>query len=110
MILDTNKWVPLERQMQVGRRKPGVVSYRGRIYVVGGMGKDKDLNCVQILNPVTEDWDEVLQEYTTAKANEATKTDEDNESHKCNNFIYVPPLQELCGELFIINDGIHFVI
>ena len=43
--------------MKVGRRKPGVVYYRGRIYVVGGMGKDKDLNCVQVLNPVTEEWE-----------------------------------------------------
>ena len=44
--------------MKVATRKPGVVTYRGRIYVVGGMGKEKDLNFVQIFNPVTEEWED----------------------------------------------------
>ena len=45
----------MEKKIQLGQRKPGIVSYRGWVYVVGGMGKDEDLNCVQVLNSVTEE-------------------------------------------------------
>ena len=98
--LDVNKWVPLEQKMKVGRRKPGVVYYRGRIYVVGGMGKDKDLNCVQVLNPVTEEWEN--DDDDDAQEGGLIST-ENNKSHKTNGFVYVPPLQELCGKQFNLN-------
>ena len=76
------------KTMKVGTRKPGIVTYRGRIYVVGGMGKEKDLNFVQVFNPVTEDW-----EYNVANLkseNEEPPIDAEG--------ISVPPLEELCGK------------
>ena len=70
----------LKCRMSEGRRKPGVVCYRGRIYVVGGMSKTKtkrkDLATVEVLNPITEQWE------TGNKI--------------------VPPMKEICGKSFEI--------
>ena len=55
--MDSGTWKSLKSRMELGRRKPGVVQYRGRMYVVAGMGQNKDLNCVQVLNPLTEQWE-----------------------------------------------------
>ena len=69
----------LKCRMSEGRRKPGVVYYRGRIYVVGGMSKTKtkrkDLATVEVLNPITEQWE------TGNKI--------------------VPPMKEICGKSFL---------
>ena len=70
------KWKTLKIRMAEGRRKPGVVSHWGRIYVVGGMTtKRKDLASVDVFNPVTEEWD---MDMTP------------------------PPMTELCGTLVTI--------
>ena len=79
--------------MKVATRKPGVVTYRGRIYVVGGMGKEKDLNFVQIFNPVTEEWEENDE---TAIKGVKDKNVETNAKD-----VSVPPLEELCGKKYI---------
>ena len=42
--------------MKVARRSPGVVCYRGVVYVVGGMGTKKDLKSMEMLCPVTKKW------------------------------------------------------
>ena len=76
--------------MKVATRKPGVVTYRGRIYVVGGMGKEKDLNFVQIFNPVTEEWEDNDIGVIKAGKNKSV------ESNACD--ASVPPLEELCGK------------
>ena len=76
--------------MKVATRKPGVVTYRGRIYVVGGMGKEKDLNFVQIFNPVTEEWED--NDIGVIKPGK-NKNVESNASDTS-----VPPLEELCGK------------
>ena len=76
--------------MKAATRKPGVVTYRGRIYVVGGMGKEKDLNHVQIFNPVTEEWEDNQKQIVNgSKSNLPQGSDES---------AYVPPLEELCGK------------
>ena len=83
-------WIPLGKSMKVATRKPGVVTYRGRIYVVGGMGKEKDLNFVQIFNPVTEEWED--NDIGVIKPGK-NKNVESNASDTS-----VPPLEELCGK------------
>ena len=84
-------WRMLKRRMSEGRRKPGVVCYRGRIYVVGGMSKTKtkrkDLATVEVLNPITEQWE------TGNKI--------------------VPPMKEICGKSFEItlnSRSSHFTV
>ena len=42
--------------MKVARRSPGVVTYRGVVYAVGGMGAKKDLKSMEMLCPVTKKW------------------------------------------------------
>lgn len=42
--------------MNVARRSPGVVNYRNRLYVVGGMGEESDLSTVEVYNPASEEW------------------------------------------------------
>ena len=76
--------------MKVATRKPGILTYRGRIYVVGGMGKEKDLNFVQIFNPVTEEWED----------NDITAIKENKDNNMASNAkdVLVPPLEELCGK------------
>ena len=76
--------------MKVSTRKPGVVTYRGRIYVVGGMGKEKDLNFVQIFNPVTEEWEDNDIGVIKGDKNRNVESNASNVS--------VPPLEELCGK------------
>ena len=83
-------WIPLGKSMKVATRKPGILTYRGRIYVVGGMGKEKDLNFVQIFNPVTEEWED----------NDITAIKENKDKNMASNAkdVLVPPLEELCGK------------
>ena len=88
---DTSKWVPISNKMKAATRKPGIVAYKGRIYVVGGMGKEKDLNHVQIFNPVTEEWEDNQKQSL-----KGSKTTQPQESDEC---VYVPPLEELCGKI-----------
>ena len=38
------------------RRSPGTVSYRGRVYAVGGMGVEEDLSSVEVLSPGAAEW------------------------------------------------------
>ena len=52
---DSNKWSRVA-SMNTARRSPGVVNYRNRLYVVGGMGVDDDLSSVEVFNPYTGDW------------------------------------------------------
>ena len=51
----TGKWEEIGK-MKVCRRSPGVVSYRGIIYAMGGMGSKKDLTSMEMLCPVTRKW------------------------------------------------------
>ena len=53
--LRSGKWEDAGK-MRVARRSPGVVSYRGVIYSVGGMGAKKDLSSMEMLDPVTRKW------------------------------------------------------
>ena len=43
-------------KMRVARRSPGVVTYKGAVYAVGGMGAKKDLTSMEKLSPVTNKW------------------------------------------------------
>ena len=42
--------------MRVARRSPGIVTYKGAIFAVGGMGAKKDLTSMERLCPVTNKW------------------------------------------------------
>merc|ERR1719422_342263 len=42
--------------MNMARRSPGTVSYRGRVYAVGGMGVEEDLSSVEVLSPGAAEW------------------------------------------------------
>ena len=42
--------------MRVGRRSAGVVSHKGFIFAVGGMGTKKDLKSIEMFSPVTKKW------------------------------------------------------
>ena len=53
--LRTGKWEEIGK-MKVGRRSPGVVSHRGVVYAVGGMGTKKDLRSMEMLCPVSRKW------------------------------------------------------
>ena len=53
--LRSGKWEETGK-MRVARRSPGVVSYRGVIYSVGGMGAKKDQSSMERLDPVTRKW------------------------------------------------------
>ena len=44
------------RPMQVARRSPGVVAYRGKLYVVGGMGETADLKSTEVYDPMINHW------------------------------------------------------
>ena len=84
--------------MKVGTRKPGIVTYRGRIYVIGGMGKEKDLNFVQILNPLTEEWED------DNNSNLFGFKGFENGRPKIGGMGgTIPPSEELCGKDSIIN-------
>ena len=43
-------------KLRVARRSPGVVTYKGAIYAVGGMGSKKDLTSMERLCPVMNKW------------------------------------------------------
>ena len=95
---ETNQWIKLTKNMKVGTRKPGVVTYRGRIYVIGGMGKEKDLNFVQILNPLTEEWED------DNNSNLFGFKGFENGRPKIGGMGgTIPPCEELCGKESIIN-------
>ena len=49
------------RPMVQGRRSPGVVAYRGKIYVVGGMGEKSDLKSVEVYDPILNKWSRLQQ-------------------------------------------------
>ena len=51
----TNQWTKLP-SMKTARRSPGVVSYRDRLYVVGGMGVEDDLCSVEVFCPYSATW------------------------------------------------------
>ena len=51
-------------KLRVSRRSPGVVSYKGVIYAVGGMGSKKDLTSMERLCPVTKKWSMVPASLT----------------------------------------------
>ena len=51
----SGKWEEVAK-MKVARRSPGVVTHRGVIYAVGGMGAKKDLRSMDMLCPVTKKW------------------------------------------------------
>ena len=76
--------------MKAATRKPGIVTYRGRIYVVGGMGKEKDLNHVQIFNPVTEEWEDNQKPIVNGSNSNLPQGSDESAD--------VPPLEELCGK------------
>ena len=38
------------------RRSPGVVSYRDKLYAVGGMGVEDDLCSVEVFSPTASTW------------------------------------------------------
>jgi len=42
--------------INTARRSPGVVQYRNRLYIVGGMGVDDDLSTVEVYNSITQQW------------------------------------------------------
>ena len=42
--------------MRVGRRSAGVVSHKGHIFAVGGMGGKKDLKTIEMWSPVSRKW------------------------------------------------------
>ena len=42
--------------MSVGRRSPGVVAHRGKLYAVGGMGEKEDLRSVEVYDPIVNRW------------------------------------------------------
>ena len=43
-------------KMRVGRRSAGVVTHKGQIFAVGGMGTKKDLKSIETFSPVTKKW------------------------------------------------------
>ena len=43
-------------KLRVARRSPGVVTYKGAIYAVGGMGSKKDLTSMERMCPITNKW------------------------------------------------------
>ncbi|XP_023333600.1 kelch-like protein 3 [Eurytemora carolleeae] len=51
----TDSWSTIP-PMNIPRRSPGVVTYKDRIYVVGGMGVDSDLSTIEVYNPTTKEW------------------------------------------------------
>ena len=50
-----NAWVKV-KPMSVGRRSPGVVAHRGKLYAVGGMGEKEDLRSVEVYDPIVNRW------------------------------------------------------
>jgi hypothetical protein len=50
-----NCWVKV-RPMSVGRRSPGVVAHRGKLYSVGGMGEKSDLKSTEVYDPIVNRW------------------------------------------------------
>ncbi len=52
---DLDTWTEL-KPMNVARRSPGVVAYRSKIYVVGGMGRHDDLKSAEVYDPILGTW------------------------------------------------------
>ena len=50
-----NAWVKV-KPMSVGRRSPGVLAHRGKLYAVGGMGEKEDLKSVEVYDPIVNRW------------------------------------------------------
>ena len=50
-----NAWVKV-KPMSVGRRSPGVVAHRGKLYAVGGMGEKEDLRSIEVYDPIVNRW------------------------------------------------------
>ncbi|CAB4054238.1 KLHL2_3 [Lepeophtheirus salmonis] len=46
----------LMKSMNYARRSPGVVFYRGKIWVFGGMGEKQDLRSIEVYNPLNNTW------------------------------------------------------
>ncbi len=44
------------KPMQVARRSPGVVIYRSKLYVVGGMNATSDVKSVEVYDPIYKHW------------------------------------------------------
>ena len=53
--LRTGEWEEIGK-MRVGRRSAGVVSHKGHIFAVGGMGGKKDLKTIEMWSPVSKKW------------------------------------------------------
>ena len=53
--LKSGEWEQVGK-MRVGRRSAGVVSHRGQVFAVGGMGTKKDLKSIEMLSPLTKKW------------------------------------------------------
>ena len=74
--------------MKVARRSPGVVCYRGVVYVVGGMGTKKDLKSMEMLCPVTKKWITLPNGLNVLSGNWVSKK-------VANNLFYMVPLSPI---------------
>ena len=52
---ERGRWSKLSG-LSLPRRSPGVVAYRDRLYVVGGMGEKEDLSTGEIFCPSSNEW------------------------------------------------------
>ena len=51
----SNSWSKV-KSLSVARRSPGIVNYRDKLYVVGGMGTEDDLKTIEVFDPLNGTW------------------------------------------------------